>query len=202
MKNKIIHAVGSKAAAAHHFEETDQERLYIIDWKNINGGGVKLYDRPQKDSLGNAVSGACIDNLHRIPLSVDLFGENALPLKKGKQSQQCECIVFPSTCDDSDWLLLIELKYVSPASTTFPLYIDKVKSQISATASYLCDKGVIESSKPKYGMFSLPTLMKEAYSAFVTSVINTAEYFEQCGIMLIATDKAEIVDNRNINLII
>lgn len=202
MKDKILKAVGHKAAVAHHFEETNQDCLYIIDWTNINGGEVKLYDKPQADSLGNVVSGACIENPNRISLVLDLFGNNALPIKKGTQSQQCECIIFPSTGTDNDWLLLVELKYVAPTSTTFPLYVEKVKSQISDTASYLCKKGVIKPVKPKYGIFTLPTLMAEAYSAFITSIINTAEYFEQFGIMLVATDKVFIVDRFNINLLL
>lgn len=170
--------------------------LYVADWKDENNGGISFTDYD--------VERAAVRLLNPSMLSVycDKFPENALPIKKGCFSQQCECILFPQdeAEDTDDWRLFIETKYakdVAKARDERNNYPQKMVGQIEATVEYFRNKGILEENKVVYAIVSFPML--DNYNAwFDQNLIHEALAKHQ--IIVRATNQAKIMNKKVILL--
>lgn len=170
--------------------------LYVADWKDENNGGISFTDYD--------VERAAVRLLNPSMLSVfcDKFPENALPIKKGCFSQQCECILFPQdeAEDTDDWRLFIETKYAkdeAKARDERNNYPQKMVGQIEATVEYFRNKGILEENKVVYAIVSFPML--DNYNAwFDQNLIHEALAKHQ--IIVRATNQAKIKNKRVILL--
>lgn len=170
--------------------------LYVADWKDENNGGISFtnYD----------VERAAVRLLNPSMLSVfcDKFPENALPIKKGCFSQQCECILFPQdeAEDTDDWRLFIETKYAkdeAKARDERNNYPQKMVGQIEATVEYFRNKGILEENQVVYAIVSFPML--DNYNAwFDQNLIHEALAKHQ--IIVRATNQAKILNKKIILL--
>ena len=164
--------------------------LYVADWKDENNGGISFTDYD--------VERAAVRLLNPSMLSVycDKFPENALPIKKGCFSQQCECILFPQdeAEDTDDWRLFIETKYAKDEANNYP---QKMVGQIEATVEYFRNKGILEENKVVYAIVSFPML--DNYNAwFDQNLIHEALAKHQ--IIVRATNQAKIMNKKIILL--
>ena len=170
--------------------------LYVADWKDENNGGISFTDYD--------VERAAVRLLNPSMLSVfcDKFPENALPIKKGCFSQQCECILFPQdeAEDTDDWRLFIETKYAkdeAKARDERNNYPQKMVGQIEATAEYFRNKGILEENQVVYAIVSFPML--DNYNAwFDQNLIHEALAKHQ--IIVRATNQAKIMNKKIILL--
>lgn len=170
--------------------------LYVADWKDENNGGISFTDYD--------VERAAVRLLNPSMLSVycDKFPENALPIKKGCFSQQCECILFPQdeAEDTDDWRLFIETKYAkdeAKARDERNNYPQKMVGQIEATVEYFRNKGILEENKVVYAIVSFPML--DNYNAwFDQNLIHEA--FAKHQIIVRATNQAKILNKKIILL--
>lgn len=170
--------------------------LYVADWKDENNGGISFTDYD--------VERAAVRLLNPSMLSVycDKFPENALPIKKGCFSQQCECILFPQdeAEDTDDWRLFIETKYAkdeAKARDERNNYPQKMVGQIEATVEYFRNKGILEENKVVYAIVSFPML--DNYNAwFGQNLIHEALAKHQ--IIVRATNQAKILNKKIILL--
>lgn len=170
--------------------------LYVADWKDENNGGISFTDYD--------VERAAVRLLNPSMLSVycDKFPENALPIKKGCFSQQCECILFPQdeAEDTDDWRLFIETKYAkdeAKARDERNNYPQKMVGQIEATVEYFRNKGILEENKVVYAIVSFPML--DNYNAwFNQNLIHEALAKHQ--IIVRATNQAKIMNKKIILL--
>lgn len=170
--------------------------LYVADWKDENNGGISFTDYD--------VERAAVRLLNPSMLSVycDKFPENALPIKKGCFSQQCECILFPQdeAEDTDDWRLFIETKYAkdeAKARDERNNYPQKMVGQIEATVEYFRNKGILEENKVVYAIVSFPML--DNYNAwFDQNLIHEALVKHQ--IIVRATNQAKIKNKKVILL--
>lgn len=170
--------------------------LYVADWKDENNGGISFTDYD--------VERAAVRLLNPSMLSVycDKFPENALPIKKGCFSQQCECILFPQNEaeDTDDWRLFIETKYAkdeAKARDERNNYPQKMVGQIEATVEYFRNKGILEENKVVYAIVSFPML--DNYNAwFDQNLIHEALAKHQ--IIVRATNQAKILNKKVILL--
>lgn len=170
--------------------------LYVADWKDENNGGISFTDYD--------VERAAVRLLNPSMLSVycDKFPENALPIKKGCFSQQCECILFPQdeAEDTDDWRLFIETKYAkdeAKARDERNNYPQKMVGQIEATVEYFRNKGILEENKVAYAIVSFPML--DNYNAwFDQNLIHEALAKHQ--IIVRATNQAKILNKKIILL--
>lgn len=170
--------------------------LYVADWKDENNGGISFTDYD--------VERATVRLLNPSMLSVfcDKFPENALPIKKGCFSQQCECILFPQDeAEDTDnWRLFIETKYAkdeAKARDERNNYPQKMVGQIEATVEYFRNKGILEENKVVYAIVSFPML--DNYNAwFDQNLIHEALAKHQ--IIVRATNQAKIKNKKVILL--
>lgn len=170
--------------------------LYVADWKDENNGGISFTDYD--------VERAAVRLLNPGMLSVccDKFPENALPIKKGCFSQQCECILFPQdeAEDTDDWRLFIETKYAkdeAKARDERNNYPQKMVGQIEATVEYFRNKGILEENQVVYAIVSFPML--DNYNAwFDQNLIHEALAKHQ--IIVRATNQAKILNKKVILL--
>ena len=170
--------------------------LYVADWKDENNGGISFTDYD--------VERAAVRLLNPSMLSVycDKFPENALPIKKGCFSQQCECILFPQdeAEDTDDWRLFIETKYAkdeAKARDERNNYPQKMVGQIEATVEYFRNKGILEENQVVYAIVSFPML--DNYNAwFDQNLIHEALAKHQ--IIVRATNQAKILSKQVIQL--
>lgn len=170
--------------------------LYVADWKDENNGGISFTDYD--------VERAAVRLLNPSMLSVycDKFPENALPIKKGCFSQQCECILFPQdeAEDTDDWRLFIETKYAKDEAKDRDErnnYPQKMVGQIEATVEYFRNKGILEENKVVYAIVSFPML--DNYNAwFDQNLIHEALAKHQ--IIVRATNQAKIMNKKIILL--
>lgn len=170
--------------------------LYVADWKDENNGGISFTDYD--------VERAAVRLLNPSMLSVycDKFPENALPIKKGCFSQQCECILFPQDeAEDTDnWRLFIETKYAkdeAKARDERNNYPQKMVGQIEATVEYFRNKGILEENQVVYAIVSFPML--DNYNAwFDQNLIHEALAKHQ--IIVRATNQAKIMNKKIILL--
>lgn len=170
--------------------------LYVADWKDENNGGISFTDYD--------VERAAVRLLNPSMLSVycDKFPENALPIKKGCFSPQCECILFPQdeAEDTDDWRLFIETKYAkdeAKARDERNNYPQKMVGQIEATVEYFRNKGILEENKVVYAIVSFPML--DNYNAwFDQNLIHEALAKHQ--IIVRATNQAKILNKKIILL--
>lgn len=170
--------------------------LYVADWKDENNGGISFTDYD--------VERAAVRLLNPSMLSVycDKFPENALPIKKGCFSQQCECILFPQDEAENtdDWRLFIETKYAkdeAKARDERNNYPQKMVGQIEATVEYFRNKGILEENKVVYAIVSFPML--DNYNAwFDQNLIHEALAKHQ--IIVRATNQAKIMNKKIILL--
>lgn len=170
--------------------------LYVADWKDENNGGISFTDYD--------VERAAVRLLNPSMLSVycDKFPENALPIKNGCFSQQCECILFPQdeAEDTDDWRLFIETKYAkdeAKARDERNNYPQKMVGQIEATVEYFRNKGILEENKVVYAIVSFPML--DNYNAwFDQNLIHEALAKHQ--IIVRATNQAKILNKKIILL--
>ena len=170
--------------------------LYVADWKDENNGGISFTDYD--------VERAAVRLLNPSMLSVycDKFPENALPIKKGCFSQQCECILFPQdeAEDTDDWRLFIETKYAkdeAKARDERNNNPQKMVGQIEATVEYFRNKGILEENQVVYAIVSFPML--DNYNAwFDQNLIHEALAKHQ--IIVRATNQAKILNKKIILL--
>lgn len=179
-----------------YLDSLEGKVLYVADWKDENNGGISFTDYD--------VERAAVRLLNPSMLSVycDKFPENALPIKKGCFSQQCECILFPQDEAENtdDWRLFIETKYAkdeAKARDERNNYPQKMVGQIEATVEYFRNKGILEENKVVYAIVSFPML--DNYNAwFDQNLIHEALAKHQ--IIVRATNQAKIKNKKVILL--
>jgi disulfide oxidoreductase YuzD len=169
MKNKILSILPNDK---HTLLSVSYPEIHIVDWKDIdNSRGIEVFDKKQE-----GINSVCLFNESELDVIVDSFEENALPMSKGKQASQCECVSFPSSCDETDWMLAIETKYANDEEAAFRIwkddenYPEKMVSQIISTVEYFRDKKIIENDRVVHAIVSFPNLVADFNSSLFSFV--------------------------------
>ncbi len=168
MKAKILETLPNDR---HSFEEVDYAEIHVVDWKNIdNTRGIEIFNVTQSN-----IKSVCIFNENKIKVAFDKFGENALPISKGVQAEQCECIAFPSGSNEKIWILAIETKYANNEDAAFRIkadqnYPQKMVSQIVSTVDYLRAKSIIDEEQQVHAIISFPELVSDFNSTLFSYV--------------------------------
>lgn len=180
-----------------YLETLQGKVLYVVDWKDENNTGITFSDY----DLGRPA--VCLYNSYELPVCCDKFPENALPVKKGCFSQQCECVLFPtdSIDDDNIWVLFVETKYAKDEFKARDIrnkYPEKMIKQIEATVGYFRSKGILRDDKMVYAIVSFPFLSN--FNAWFDQNLLFEAWVEH-RIMVRATNHAEIMSNERIRLL-
>jgi hypothetical protein len=185
-----------KVLPGHVCTASSAHVLYVVDYKNYNKGGVVLHEEEP-----DGVKYVLLANPNGVPVYFNGFKENALVEAPGLHSQQCECVLFPATCDDSDWVLFIECKYTQDLKTATDVkngYPQKMIAQIIETVNYFRKKGIMDVKRRATAIVSFPTLMEEFNSTFFSRGMTETEILMQYNIMIRATNTARIISTKRI----
>lgn len=181
------------ATLPHHkdyLQTLQGETLYIVDWKDENNGGISFTDY---DMGRNAV---ILSNPEHLAVCCDKFPENALPVKKGNFSKQCECVVFPDNEGDNNWELFVEMKYakdIFKARDPRNKYSEKMLLQIEKTVSYFRSHGILPKDKVVYAIASFPFL--ENFNAWFDQNL-LFDALVNHHIILRATNSAKVISKK------
>ena len=170
--------------------------LYVVDWKDENNGGIAFYDYDPKRKA------VCLLNPQELPVCCDKFSENALPVKKGCFSQQCECVLCPAdeSSDHDGWVLFVETKYAKDefkASDVRNGYPNKMVAQIEATVKYFRNKKILNEDKTVYALVSFP-MLDDFNAWFDQNLLHEAWVSHR--IIMRATNQAEILNRQMIRM--
>lgn len=182
----------------HILKTSASNNIYIIDYKHINGGDVEILEAEPEE-----VKYVHLDNIQPITVLFDGFKDNALPVEVGVFNKQCECVIFPETCNDSDWILFIETKYVNSLENAFREnndYPNCMITQIIETVKYFRIKGIIDTERRVNAIVSFPTLIEEFNSTFFTGTQSIDDILSEHNILIRATNSALIKSEKRITL--
>ncbi len=192
MLNKI-----NELLPTHNVISENSPELYVVDYTNINGGKVVLLNsKPTEGSV-------YIENINKIPVYFDGFDHNALEISTGIYSKQCECIIFPQQNIETDWILVIETKYVNSLENAFKENFDYPNcmiTQVIETVNYFRNKGIIDINRRVNAIVSFPTLIEDFSSTFFTGKLSIEDILIEYKIRIRATNTAEIISNKRINI--
>lgn len=152
MKQRLL------AVLPHHETSLQTLRapeLYVVDWKDENNGGITF----DSNNLGRPA--VRLHNPTELEVCCDKFEENALPVKKGQYSSQCECVLFPDAAKQDAWVLFIEMKYAKDdfkAQDPRNNYPQKMVSQIIKTVEYFRNQQILPEEKMVSAIVSFPFL--------------------------------------------
>lgn len=170
--------------------------LYVVDWKDENNGGITFTDY----NPGRAA--VVLSNLAQISVCCDKFPENALPVKKGCFSRQCECVLFPLDDEENsdNWVLFIETKYAKDelkAKDSRNRYPETMVAQIEKTVHYFREKAILKPDKIVYAIVSFP-MLENVNAWFDQNLIYDA--LVEHRIIVRATNHAEILNKQVLRL--
>lgn len=180
----------------HDLSKSSSPNLYIVDYKDLNGGDVMLLENEPND-----IKFVHIENPPEIEIVFDGFKDNALPLGPGEHNSQCEGLLFPSSCGENDWILFVEAKYANNLQAALNKerdYPNCMINQISETVKYFRDKGIIPDKKRVHALVSFPNLVEQFNGFFSRNRINHLLFNER--IVLRPTNKAKIISPKRIDL--
>lgn len=181
------------AALPHHkdyLQTLQGETLYIVDWKDENNGGISFTDY----DLGRKA--VILNNPCCLVVCCDKFPENALPIKKGNFSKQCECVVFPEYEEKDNWELFVEMKYAKDIFKARDLrnnYPEKMVYQIVQTLEYFRAKCILPEEKVVYALVSFPFL--ENFNAWFDQNL-LLDALVKHHIIVRASNKAKVISKK------
>lgn len=182
----------------HNISQSSSKNIYIVDYKNLNNGDVLLLEKDPEE-----IKCVYLDNGNEIPVYFDGFKDNALVISKGNHSAQCECIIFPTNCDESDWVLFIECKYTQDLKSATDVkngYPQKMISQIIDTVTFFRTKGILHEKKRASAIVAFPNLMEEFNSTFFVGEVTELDILKEHNILIRATNSAAIKSPKRITL--
>ncbi len=182
----------------HRVGETNSPKLYLADYKDFNGGPVVISEAELAD-----IRYVHVENPNLVSIYYDCFEENALEVEIGKYSRQCECVLFPCTEADSDWVLFVEMKYANDFANAFREarnYPFNMIDQIIKTVSFFRDKEILDPKKRASAIVSFPNLVQEFNSTFFSGQLSELDILKEHNILIRATNSARIISQKRLTL--
>lgn len=183
----------------HKLSTSSSSELYIVDYKNLNNGDVELLEiKPE------GIKSIYLENPRSVEIIFDGFKDNSLPLDEpGEYCRQCECVIFPKSCNENDWILFIEAKYTNNLESAFKKendYPNCMKEQVLLTVEYFRNKGIIAKDRRVNAIVSFPNLISEFNSTFFSNRKEIEDILLKHKILIRATNSALIKSEKRIKL--
>lgn len=182
----------------HNIVSESSKELFVVDYKSINKGPVVILNiKPLEPHV-------FLNNGNSIPVFFDGFPDNAFIISPGNHCKQCECLIFPQSCNLTDWILVIETKYTHNIEIAFKQntdYPNCMIDQIISTVSFLRNQGVILKDKTVNAIVSFPTLIDDFSAFFFTrTILSIEDILITHKIKIRATNSAIIKNDRKIQI--
>lgn len=188
-----------KILPEHTLSTYSSSELHIVDYKNLNNGDVELLETKPP-----GIKSIYLENPLPVEIIFDGFKDNSLPLDKpGEYCRQCECVIFPKSCNANDWILFIEAKYTNNLESAFKKendYPNCMKDQVLLTVEYFRNKGIIANDKRVNAIVSFPNLISEFNSTFFSNPKEIEDILIKHKILIRATNSALIKSEKRIKL--
>ncbi len=194
MKEKIVSILPKHTLTIHRSND-----LYIVDYKDLNGGDVVLLETEPED-----IKYVYLENPRGIEIYFDGFKDNALKISKGRYASQCECVTFPTQCADTDWILFVETKYANNLENAFQEvrgYPHKMVDQIIETVKFFRAKKIIPENKRVSAIVSFPNSVEEFNSTLFTRDLSIDDILVNHNIIIRGTNSARIISEERIKLL-
>ncbi len=178
----------------HNIIEENSAELFIVDYTHFGGNVELLNHKPEVEYV-------YIENQANIPVYFDGFGQNALRRQDGTSCRQCECIMFPKSCDETDWVLMVEMKYVSSIENAFRVennYPYCMIDQIIQTVEFFRSNGILNPDRRVNAIVSFPTLIEDFSASFFTGDWSIEDILLKHKIKMRATNSGRIISNKRI----
>jgi hypothetical protein len=177
---------------------SNSTKLYIVDYKNLNLREVTLLEEEPIE-----IKYVLLENKQPISVYFDGFVDNALPISTGNYSKQCECVLFPASCGEDDWILFIETKYSTNLENAFRKendYPNCMINQIIETVKYFRAKGIIAENRRVNAIVSFPNLIDEFNATFFTGELSVEQILLDYKILIRATNSGIIKSEKRLTL--
>lgn len=186
----------NKILPNHTITFSEANNIYIVDYKDLNIGDVELLEVEPSE-----IKYVYLENKIPIKIAFDGFKDNALPISVGNYNSQCECVIFPASDNENDWILFIEMKYANNLKAALSEKADYPNSmieQIIETVNYFRIKEIIEPNRRVNAIVSFPNLIEEFSAYFFRDKID--ELLLEHKILIRATNSALIKSEKRITL--
>lgn len=177
--------------------------LFIADYASQeNNGEVKCSSEKPKD-----IATVNLKNKNVIKICFQAFQNKALRFSRSRSSQQCECVLFPDSDNNKDWILFIETKYTNKtgASKYQNQKPSKALGQILDTVAYFRSKSIIKTDKLIHALIAYPKITK-SFTNFINVLeingerISIARIKYKYNIIVRTSNVATIIDNNKIEI--
>jgi hypothetical protein len=192
MKDKISEHIPT----VNIVEKTSKDH-YVVDAKHLLNGKVEIHDTVP------TIKYVHIKNDNAVPVYFNGFEDNALVIATGVYSRQCECVIFPQTLKENDWLLFIEMKYVHNIENAFRIendYPNCMIDQIIKTVAFFRNKGIISNDRVVNAMLSFPTLIQDFSGSFFTGEWDVTDILLNYKIRMRPSNFANIISEKRIKI--
>ena len=175
------------------------DNIFVIDYTEINGGEVEILDtNPGHDCVH-------LSNENNIEVYYVAFQNNALKVNKPEgQVEQCECVLFPTSLSNENWVLFIETKYSSSFKSAMYDkfdYPNKMINQIISTVNYFRENNILPADKQVQAIISFPSLIEPFSEAiFTRSKLTQTEISINYKITLKPANAGVIISKKRIKI--
>lgn len=197
MREKLIQALPKHE---EFIKEVKDKDLYLVD--TANGSNHPIDDEILLLNSKPEIAHIHIKNENSVSVIFDPFQKNALPIRRGCYSGQCECVLFPTNNNDKTWILFVEMKYVKDivcAQDEKRNYPEKMLNQIIKTVDYFREKEIISNTRLVKAIISFPTL-PDFNNAWILSQAKILELQDKKQIQIRATNKATLTSEEALML--
>lgn len=188
----------AKILPLHELSVNSSLDLYVADYKNFNNGEVVLVEDEPTD-----IKYVYLSNPREIEICFDGFKQNALPIEIGRYNSQCECVLFPNRCKETDWVLFIETKYANNITNAFKEihnYPNGMVNQIIDTVKYFRENKILGAQKKVHAIVSFPNLIEEFNSTIFRGDLSVEDILFEHKILIRGTNSALIKSEKRIKL--
>jgi len=198
MKQRLKVALPNHTLSVHA-----SKQLYITDYKDLRDkfGRSDVVISSEKIEGIKSVS---ISNENEVEICFDGFPENALPLGiPGEQNKQCECVLFPNSCEGDYWILFVETKYANDVVQAFKEkndYPHSMVTQVIETVKYFREKDIISNNKRVNAIVSFPNLIEEFNSTLFKGNLSILDILFEHKIKIRGTNSARVKSTKTIKI--
>ncbi len=198
MKQLLINKLPNHSVSVH-----SAPHLFITDYKDLKDKFGRSDVAISYEKI-DGIKSVYISNENGVEICFDGFPENALPLDEaGKQSKQCECVLFPDSATDNHWILFIETKYANYIHQAFKKennYPHSMVNQVIETVKYFRDKKIIAPNKRVNAIVSFPNLIEEFNSTIFRGDLSIEDILFKYKIKIRGTNSAQVKSVKNIKI--
>ena len=131
-------------------------------------------------------------NKQIMPIGFGFFHNHQFKGWANKDLEHCECCLFPYQVEeDKQWCIFVEIK--DCLESKIMIWKNKAKEQLFLTVNYFRSKHILD-NKTIYGIISFPRKKTSFNETIVGDIFEQKNIAKTTGIILLATNYIEVID--------